>query len=122
MKVISTDKLGKIQEKFHELFPGLQLKFYSEPHRDYAGSNKSTELPSDTTLGDLVKGDTSLDFDFLSDMSVRDLEHLFEEKWGLHAQVFRKSNNLWLQTSKTDDWTLGEQNRKGLHSMGITDL
>ncbi len=56
------------------------------------------------------------------DMSVSELEQLFLTKYGLNAQVFRRSGNLWLQTSATDHWTLAEQNRKGGHSEELFEL
>ena len=37
------------------------------------------------------------------------LEKLFEEELGLHIQVYKKSNNTWIQTTATDDWTLSQQ-------------
>ena len=47
------------------------------------------------------------------DMKVSDFEKMFHDKFGLNVQVFRKSGNLWMQTTSTDHWTLAEQNRKG---------
>ena len=34
----------------------------------------------------------------------------------LNLQVFRKSSDIWLQTSATDHWTLEKQNGKGQRS------
>jgi hypothetical protein len=33
--------------------------------------------------------------------------------YGLSVQVFRKSGNVWLETSATDNWTLRQQNNEG---------
>ncbi|MNF16790.1 hypothetical protein D3C80_2199700 [compost metagenome] len=41
------------------------------------------------------------------------VEKDFWEKLGLSAQIFRKSGNLWIETSLTDDWTLARQNDEG---------
>ncbi len=46
-------------------------------------------------------------------MSVDNLETYLEETFALHAQVFRKSGDIWLQTSVTDHWSLNDQNRNG---------
>jgi hypothetical protein len=43
-------------------------------------------------------------------MKVGELEHAFNVKFGLSAQVFRKSGEIWLQTTTTDTWTLAKQN------------
>ena len=47
------------------------------------------------------------------EMLVSALEKSFEVQFGLSAQVFRKSGKTWLETSKTDDWTLKHQNEAG---------
>ena len=39
-----------------------------------------------------------------------------KEKYSLNIQVFRKSADIWLQTSATDHWTLEKQNGKGQRS------
>jgi tyrosyl-tRNA synthetase len=44
-------------------------------------------------------------------MKVAELEGVFAKNFGLSVQVFRKSGNLWLQTTTTDNWTLAEQNQ-----------
>jgi hypothetical protein len=50
----------------------------------------------------------------LSDnMTVSNLEDTFSDRFGLQVQVFRKSGNLWLETTKTDAWTLKVQNDHG---------
>ena len=51
------------------------------------------------------------------DRTVTSFEGELEERFGLHAQVFRRSKNLWLQTTSTDYWSLATQNQKGLHTV-----
>jgi hypothetical protein len=46
-------------------------------------------------------------------MTVTELEQEFEKIYGLHIQVFRKSGQVWLETSVTDGWTLDMQNKQG---------
>ncbi len=47
------------------------------------------------------------------------LERLFEDEYGLHAQVFRKSGKTWLETSVTDDLSLEQQQAKAAASENI---
>jgi len=35
------------------------------------------------------------------------------DRFGLAAQVFRKSGRVWLETIRTDNWTLNDQNKHG---------
>ncbi len=46
-------------------------------------------------------------------MTVAELEQNFNDVYGLSVQVFRKSGNVWLETTATDDWTLKSQNEQG---------
>ena len=46
-------------------------------------------------------------------MKVSELEKAFSDIFGLNVQVFRKSNNMWLQTTITDKWSLEKQNQNG---------
>jgi hypothetical protein len=46
-------------------------------------------------------------------MKVKDLEKIFKDQFSLAMQVFRKSGNLWLETTMTDNWTLQQQNEHG---------
>ena len=46
-------------------------------------------------------------------MTVNELEQRFSDVYGLGVQVFRKSGNVWLETTVTDGWTLEQQNKQG---------
>jgi hypothetical protein len=47
------------------------------------------------------------------EMTVSQFEAKLYDDFGLSAQVFRKSGNVWLETSATDAWTLAQQNEEG---------
>ncbi|MBK8556702.1 MAG: hypothetical protein IPL65_13445 [Lewinellaceae bacterium] len=47
---------------------------------------------------------------------------MLEEQCGLHVQLFRKSGSLWLETSRTDQLTLAQQNAKGESSEHIRPM
>lgn len=108
-----------IKEEFTKNFPGLKLEMYKVAHKEGQGSLKSAELPHDLKLADINAKLQEEDYIFDPSMAVADFEADFEEKFGLFVQVFRRSNNLWLQTSTTDDWTLEKQNLKGLNSVQL---
>ena len=117
MKITKEKTIADLQVAFHEKFPGLKLEFYKKAHEDHQGSLSELQLSSSMTLGeafgDLAEGELLVN----EEMTVLQLEKEFEERFHVHAQVFRRSNQIWLQTSTTDDWTIKEQNRKGLSSI-----
>ena len=47
------------------------------------------------------------------DMSILEFEKEFLRRFGLLVQVSRRSGNLWVDTIKTNLWTLKEQNDHG---------
>lgn len=106
--------IAAVNDMFRSVFPYLKLEFFSRPHRAFQ-SSAAKDLISDHDLGlkalnpDFSAGELPLNPTLL----VRDLERLFEEKFGLYAQVFRKSGSAWLATSATDDLSLAEQNARG---------
>ena len=50
----------------------------------------------------------------LDTTTVHDLETGFRERFGLSVHVFRKSGNLWIETTMTENWTLKQQNEHGM--------
>ena len=48
-----------------------------------------------------------------SKMTVTEIEKSFNRFYGLNTQILRKSGNIWLGTTVTDNWTLEEQNKQG---------
>jgi hypothetical protein len=116
MKIqVSKDKtIAQIQDEFAQEYPCLKLVFFSKPHKAYKGSPaKFLIAERDATLGSLEKQPRSGELNIEINMPTWQVERLFEEEFGLHVQVFRKSGNTWLETSVTDDLTLEEQNTKG---------
>ena len=116
MRISDHKSLKVIKEEFHEAFPHLKLEFYAAPHDKNQGSPAQQQLPDDQSVGEVRTVHETGDFFFNGQFTVANFERQFADKYGLYAQVFRKSGNLWLQTSATDSWTLAEQNRKGGHS------
>jgi len=53
------------------------------------------------------------ELDIPDTLTVGELENLFMDRFGLSVQVFRRSGNLWLETTMTDNWTLKQQNDHG---------
>jgi len=119
MKINKQRTIEEVQADFNGTFPGLNICFSSQKHEMNEASSKSSIYPEEMSLGEiksnLIEGFVSLD----PSKSVQDLESEIETRFGLHVQVMRRSNEVWLQTTATDDWTLAEQNRKGISSTQI---
>ncbi len=107
-------KISEIQEQFNGIFSQLKLEFFSKAHEDGEGSHKNDMISPELTLGSVRNNHTEGSLKVAPDMSVSSLEEAFETNYGLHVQVFRKSGDVWLETTVTDSWTLEEQNNRSL--------
>lgn len=101
--------ISEIQSEFSSLYSALKLEFYKSKHLAQQGSMKVDQYQVDTILSDIRDEHKSGELTISDMMTTAELESAFESKFGLHVQVFRKSGNLWLQTSATDDWSLQKQ-------------
>ena len=106
-------RLEEIKNEFSGRYPFLKLEFFHHRHSEGKGSPKSDMVEGDPTLGEIRRKHNEGGLTIAEHMPVGELETAFEEKYGIHIQVFRKSGDLWLETSTTDSWTLKEQNDTG---------
>jgi hypothetical protein len=121
IELASNKTIGEIQAAFSGYFPNLKLAFFSKSHKAYKSSAakfliQEKDMPL-SKLSSLLQEPKSLLLE--QNMPVWQLERLFEEECGLHVQVFRRSGKIWLETSKTDDLTLEQQEAKALSSDNI---
>lgn len=116
MEIIVSNKkqLKQIQQEFQKNFPFLKLEFYSTFHKQGEGSNKKSKLNENLTFEEISKAGKENTISINDSMKVSELEKAFKDTFGLSVQVFRKSNNLWLQTTITDGWTLSKQNKNAI--------
>jgi len=115
MKIHIEDSVGTedLKKKFHQVYPFLKLEFFKASHEEGEASSKSDLIKENVLLKEIRTKHNEGDFIITPDNSVNDVEQGFEELFGIHAQVFRKSKSLWLETTVTDSWTLREQNATG---------
>ncbi len=113
MIIKPSNTLAEIQEAFRAKFPYLKIEFYHSPHKAGEGSPPKEQLDSAIRIGELSGAVQQADIKIDGAIQVKTLEQHLSEQFGLNAQVFRRSGRLWLQTTKTDDWTLAMQNEHG---------
>lgn len=100
-----------IKKQFNCLYPYLKLEFFTEPHVAGQGSPYRKMVPQSTQLGEIegVLHEGTLVAN--PDSPVKELEQAFQQQFGLSVQVFRKQNEVWIETTSTDHLTLAEQNQ-----------
>jgi hypothetical protein len=105
--------LREIKAEFRAAFPFLKLEFFQRPHSIGAVSPRREMHSDKLKIRELPDSHNEGQIALLDTLSVADLEADFEKRFDLHVQVFRKSGTLWLETSATDHWSLGQQNQHG---------
>jgi glycerol-3-phosphate O-acyltransferase len=113
IRISKTRTFKELQQDFNNLFPFLKIEFFKRGHAIEEGSNAQKMIRS-SQLQDVtgsVKEEGLLEIQ--PTMTVADFEQTLLNRFGLAIQVFRKSGNLWLETTMTDQWSLKQQNEHG---------
>lgn len=113
MTITDDKKLLDIQREFYDKFPYLKLEFYKSKHGTGEGSSNQELINPNQTIGEVRTIHTKGDLSINGHIKVATLEKNFSEQYGLNVQVWRRSGDIWLQTTVTDSWTLTDQNEKG---------
>lgn len=111
LQLNASSTIGDFREEFNTLFPRLSIQLFSEPHDVGEGSPAAQKVDPSRKLGEWLTDKEEQSIEVHGKMTVGELETLLE-KHGLHAQVFRLSGSLWLETTRTDSWTLDRVNNE----------
>lgn len=106
LRISSRLPINDVQKAFSSAFPYLKVEFFKSS-RTEPGLNDNFSTKEHQNL----QPDDSIEI--TGDMKVRELEQALELLYPLHAQVFRLSGNIWIETFMTNDWTLTHQNEQG---------
>ena len=113
IRVSASATLGEIATIFEAKFPYLKLEFFGLEHNPAETSPRSARLDSSLSIREAGDFDNDQELSIHGNVKVSTLEQQFQEIFGIGLQVLRKSGLIWLQTTSTDDWTLGKQNAEG---------
>jgi hypothetical protein len=113
MHIAPSRLINEVQQEFTGCFPFLRLEFFANRSFAKSGYTLQKMLSPDRKIGDAQVMISDGDIELSETMRVMDLENLLKDQFGLAAQVFRRSGNLWLETTMTDSWTLQQQNNHG---------
>lgn len=114
LAIFADRTIKEVQEDFTNAFPYLKIEFFrnGEVRKDRYPAQMM--IAHNRTLKEAwVRKKTEGTFSLSETMTVSDLENKFLDHYGLSVQVFRRSGNLWLETTMTDNWTLRQQNEHG---------
>lgn len=106
LHISSKVPISDIQKAFSSTFPYLKIEFFRRP------AVHSPSKDSHPVTGPLPEV-TEDNIEITGAMKVRELEQVLDRLFSLDARIFRRSGNIWLETTMTNDWTLAHQNEQG---------
>ena len=115
MEIIITDNkfIKEIQDEFHTEFPFLKIEFFKHSQKDGRSMLKSQPISGKMVIGMVRHNHSEGPLNIEGTRSVEEIESDFQNKFGLSAQVFRKSGSMWIETTLTHHWSLLRQNLEG---------
>jgi hypothetical protein len=105
-------RLNELQHDFNEAYPYLKLEFFRPANGSSKPGSPMKKLDATLTCKDAGNG-TEGTVETDPGITVANFEQVFVDRFGMIVQVFRKSGNIWLETTMTDTWTLYQQNESG---------
>ncbi|MFL5808010.1 MAG: hypothetical protein ACJ749_00735 [Flavisolibacter sp.] len=110
------ETVGDIQERFNKSFPYLKLEFYQKPHPHKAASLEKYLISSDKRVGEIRKLHRNSELQIMSWYSIAKVKADFKKLFELNIEIFRKEINGWVQITRTDKYTLHDQEDFARHS------
>ena len=113
LRIAPNRLISDLQKEFNNAFPFLKIEFFQNRNKQLPAFTFRQMIPQNKQI---VEGQTAIidgDIEVSPGMKVKDLEKIFKDQFLLAVQVFRRSGNLWLETTMTDEWTLEQQNEHG---------
>lgn len=107
ISIFEGQTIGAIQKLFSDHYPFLKIDFF----KDFELNGIRVTKKLDNGFGLFRLPETTLDLNRTRTIASlkADINHLT----GLFARIFRRSGNVWIETTLTDDWTLERQNEEG---------
>lgn len=113
LHIAPSQPVSEIQKEFNKEYPFLKLEFFNKRAISTGDYCAAQLVPGHKKIGDIQLTITDGEIEISGEMKVSELENLLRNKFYVAAQVFRKSGNLWLETTMTDNWTLNQQTAHG---------
>ena len=113
-------KIKDIKREFEKAFPYLKLEFFRKMHDIEKGNSIKDIVSENATLIDVTGVMKEGEIKIRPWHTVAEIEQLFQSKFNLPVQIFRKTRYSWIETTKTDQLSLEKQNRMGRETCDAT--
>ena len=100
-----------IQHAFSSYYPFLKIDFFL--NITGIDINKKKAIDPTTSISKFLSNHPVVTINFNSDKTVSEVSDDIKNRLNVIVQVLRKSGNIWLPISLTENWTLENQNAAG---------
>lgn len=100
INIAGNTTLGSIQSQFSDYFPSLELEFFRNP---YSWETPIRLLSPNLKVVDVTYNVQEGSLQLADDMTIGELADIFNDRFGLHIQVFHKDR----RRNITDNYPLG---------------
>lgn len=112
LNITGSRSIEEVQAEFSKAYPFLKLEFFRLP-------NHKQMLTRSLKIKDARRSGHDGTLELSDGMKVQELESEIRLTYGLNVQVYRKAGNIWLETTRSDNWTLKQQNDHGRELSGF---
>jgi hypothetical protein len=114
LRIAPTYRVCEVQNEFNKAFPFLKIEFFENKSGLQTDVVSQETIPQSRRIGDYQAAITDGLLEINEEMKVNELEKILKDQFRLNARIFRRSGNMWLQATVTDNWTLQKQNEYGM--------
>lgn len=101
-----------VKRIFTNTYPFLKIELYKKRFAGNFVFTKKEPLTPSVSLNKFIHPRKSAFIDISHNITIAELEYQFAAI-DLMAEIFRKSGNVWIETSLTSNWSLQQQNAAG---------
>jgi hypothetical protein len=113
LSISDSQKLKEIKDAFSAKFPHLKIEFFADEHKVGEANSRKAMYDDSLTLKSIRKNHMAGELSIDGHQKTSTFENNFHDHFGVTIQVYRKSGNIWIQTTTTDDWSLTHQENTG---------
>jgi hypothetical protein len=113
IKIDYATKTGTIKNAFNKMFPYLKIEFFTRPHAPGEATPLNNMVKENIPVGELNRFMKETTIHISENDHVAAVEQHFQQDLGLSVQIFRKHKEVWIETTKSDQLSLAQQNEKG---------
>ena len=117
ISITNKTTIGDVQRKLSIAFPFLKVEFFHAANHHGEKAYKYQWYDCDERFFDIVKQSKPGRIILQSWRKCGYVKEVFEKRFGLHPQFFRRKNEEWIEIAGTQDFTIEEQNEIGRKSV-----